>query len=221
MGGGEAEIDTPGNAPLQFTHPFEIRANERTRFVADFAPIRRDQGDRYLLRPVASGTRVLYGDGATIPTRTGPTRKTRTRTARDRSVARRTRREIGLGRHRRASAGAASSTHQPPSAFGHVSERSNARTDVAGRARRSSNARTVHPSFGSARPRERCETREPAVRRAASLVRSCVVDPGIGRIDRVRPIGWELRLSSVRFDRKKQRVIVESSRTAVRRLRGG
>lgn len=62
IGGGEAEIDTPGNAPLKFNEPFEIRAGERTRFVADFAPVRRGQGDRYLLRPVARGTRVLYGD---------------------------------------------------------------------------------------------------------------------------------------------------------------
>jgi hypothetical protein len=60
--GTEAEVDTPGNAPLQFTQSFEIRAGERTRFVADFAPVRRGQGDRYLLRPVATGTRVLYGD---------------------------------------------------------------------------------------------------------------------------------------------------------------
>lgn len=60
--GGEAEVDVPGNAPLQFKERFEIRPNERTRFVADFAPVRRGQGDRYLLRPVATGTRVLYGD---------------------------------------------------------------------------------------------------------------------------------------------------------------
>lgn len=62
VAGGEAEVDTPGNAPLQFKKAFEIRAGERTRFVADFAPVRRGQGARYLLRPVASGTRVLYGD---------------------------------------------------------------------------------------------------------------------------------------------------------------
>ncbi|MFC7221758.1 DUF4382 domain-containing protein [Halalkalicoccus sp. GCM10025322] len=61
-GGGEAEIDMPGNAPLQFKQRFEIRSNERTGFVADFAPVRRGQGDRYLLRPVAKGTQVLYGD---------------------------------------------------------------------------------------------------------------------------------------------------------------
>lgn len=65
--GGDAEIDTPGNAPLQFQQSFEIRAGERTRFVADFAPVSRGQGNRYLLRPVATGTRVLYGDGEYAP----------------------------------------------------------------------------------------------------------------------------------------------------------
>ncbi len=60
-GGEEAVVETPGNAPLQFKHEFEIRAEERTRFFADFAPFRRGNGE-YLIRPVASGTRVLYGD---------------------------------------------------------------------------------------------------------------------------------------------------------------
>ena len=59
--GEEAPVETPGNAPLQFKHGFEIRAEERTRFYADFAPFRRGNGE-YLIRPVASGTRVLYGD---------------------------------------------------------------------------------------------------------------------------------------------------------------
>ena len=59
--GDEAVVETPGNAPLQFQHAFEIRAEERTRFIADFAPFRRGNGE-YLIRPVASGTRVLYGD---------------------------------------------------------------------------------------------------------------------------------------------------------------
>ncbi len=59
--GDEAVVETPGNAPLQFKHAFEIRAEERTRFIADFAPFRRGNGE-YLIRPVASGTRVLYGD---------------------------------------------------------------------------------------------------------------------------------------------------------------
>ncbi|MEM4780284.1 MAG: DUF4382 domain-containing protein [Halalkalicoccus sp.] len=61
-GGDEAAVETPGNAPLQFQQSFEIRAGEVTRFVADFAPVRLGRGDRYLLRPVATGTQVLYGD---------------------------------------------------------------------------------------------------------------------------------------------------------------
>ncbi|WP_336345612.1 DUF4382 domain-containing protein [Halalkalicoccus ordinarius] len=60
--GGEAEVKTPGNAPLQFQHSFEIRADEVTRFIADFAPVRLGRGNRYLIKPVATGTQVLYGD---------------------------------------------------------------------------------------------------------------------------------------------------------------
>lgn len=58
----EPDVETPGNAPLQFKESFEIRAEERTRFIADFAPFRVGQGSRYLIRPVASGTRVIYDD---------------------------------------------------------------------------------------------------------------------------------------------------------------
>lgn len=59
--GGEASVETPGSAPLQFKQAFEIRAEETTRFIADFAPFKRGNGS-YLIRPVASGTQVLYGD---------------------------------------------------------------------------------------------------------------------------------------------------------------
>ena len=59
--GSEADVETPGNAPLQFQQNFEIRADERTRFIADFAPMRQGRGS-YIIRPVAAGTRVLYGD---------------------------------------------------------------------------------------------------------------------------------------------------------------
>ncbi|WP_254280292.1 DUF4382 domain-containing protein [Haloarcula marina] len=59
--GTEASVDTPGNAPLKFNHAFEIRADERTHFVADFTPVKRGNGS-YLIRPVATGTTVLYGD---------------------------------------------------------------------------------------------------------------------------------------------------------------
>ncbi|MFB6194753.1 MAG: DUF4382 domain-containing protein [Haloplanus sp.] len=58
--GNEATVDTPGNAPLQFKHPFEIRANTRTLFTADFTPVRRGRTGSYLLKPVARGTTVTY-----------------------------------------------------------------------------------------------------------------------------------------------------------------
>lgn len=59
--GSEATVETPGNAPLKFNTSFEIRANERTRFIADFAPNRKGNGG-YVIRPVATSTTVLYGD---------------------------------------------------------------------------------------------------------------------------------------------------------------
>jgi len=59
--GETAEVETPGNSPLLFREEFEIRADETTRFIADFAPMRRGQGS-YIIRPVATGTKVLYGD---------------------------------------------------------------------------------------------------------------------------------------------------------------
>lgn len=62
-GGGEASVETPGNAPLKFNAEFEIRAAERTHFIADFTPVERGNGS-YLIQPVASGTAVLYGDAA-------------------------------------------------------------------------------------------------------------------------------------------------------------
>jgi hypothetical protein len=58
--GGDAEVDTPGNAPLKFNEPFEIRANTRTVFTADFTPVRRGQQNSYILQPVASGVEVDY-----------------------------------------------------------------------------------------------------------------------------------------------------------------
>jgi hypothetical protein len=60
--GEEAEVDTPGNAGLKFPEAFEVRRDERTTFVADFTPVRRGRTNRYLIRPVATGTAVLYGD---------------------------------------------------------------------------------------------------------------------------------------------------------------
>ena len=60
--GGDAQVDTPGGAPLQFKHPFEIREDQTTTFTGDFTPVRRGQTGRYLLQPVAGGTAVEYGD---------------------------------------------------------------------------------------------------------------------------------------------------------------
>ncbi|WP_246282688.1 DUF4382 domain-containing protein [Natronomonas halophila] len=60
--GGETEVDTPGNAPLKFNESFEIRANTRTVFTADFTPVKRGQQNSYILQPVASGVEVSYED---------------------------------------------------------------------------------------------------------------------------------------------------------------
>ncbi|MDR5672708.1 DUF4382 domain-containing protein [Halalkaliarchaeum sp. AArc-GB] len=60
--GGDADVSTPGNAPLQFKHRFEIREAQRTVFTADFTPVRRGATGSYLLQPVAQGTTVEYED---------------------------------------------------------------------------------------------------------------------------------------------------------------
>lgn len=60
--GGEADVGTPGDAPLQFKHRFEIREDQTATFVGDFTPVRRGRTEQYLLRPVANGTQVEYED---------------------------------------------------------------------------------------------------------------------------------------------------------------
>ena len=60
--GGEADVDTPGNAPLQFKEAFEVREGQRTTFVADFTPVKRGKTGKYVFQPVASGTEVRYED---------------------------------------------------------------------------------------------------------------------------------------------------------------
>ena len=60
--GGDAEVSTPGNAPLQFKERFEIREAQRTVFTADFTPVKRGATGSYLLQPVAQGTTVEYED---------------------------------------------------------------------------------------------------------------------------------------------------------------
>jgi|GEM_PF-195281 len=57
--GSEAEVDTPGNAPLKFNQSFDVREGYRTTFLADFTPVRRGNGS-YLFKPVATETEVSY-----------------------------------------------------------------------------------------------------------------------------------------------------------------
>lgn len=78
--GGEAQVDTPGNAPLQFKHAFEVRDGQRTVFTADFTPVKRGRTNRYLFQPVASGTSVSY-EQAQTETGAAPETDTATDTA--------------------------------------------------------------------------------------------------------------------------------------------
>lgn len=59
-GGDSATVGVPGNAPLTFNQEFEIRADTRTTFTADFTPVLRGQTDEYLLQPVPDGISVEY-----------------------------------------------------------------------------------------------------------------------------------------------------------------
>lgn len=72
-GSEPVDIDTPGNAPLQFKEPFEIREGQQTHFLADFIPVRRGQTGSYLIKPVAQGTEVWYEDEATPTPEETPT----------------------------------------------------------------------------------------------------------------------------------------------------
>lgn len=58
--GESAEVSVPGEAPLTFSEPFEIREDTRTTFTADFTPVKRGQAGGYILQPVAQGTTVTY-----------------------------------------------------------------------------------------------------------------------------------------------------------------
>lgn len=58
--GDAATVEVPGNAPLKFNKEFEIRANTKTSFTADFTPVKRGRSGSYLLQPVASGVTVEY-----------------------------------------------------------------------------------------------------------------------------------------------------------------
>lgn len=68
-GGEEATVEMPGNAPLKFetfqidgesSDTFEIRADERATFTADFTPVKRGQTNEYVLQPVADEVTITY-----------------------------------------------------------------------------------------------------------------------------------------------------------------
>ncbi|MFC7229462.1 DUF4382 domain-containing protein [Salinirubellus salinus] len=63
--GGEATVQTPGEAPLKFNESFEIRAGETTSFLADFTPVEQGQSGGYILQPVADEVEVTYEDEST------------------------------------------------------------------------------------------------------------------------------------------------------------
>lgn len=64
--GGSAEVSLPGDAPLKFNEPFDIREGQTTTFIADFTPVKQGQTNRYVLKPVADEVQVIYqGETAT------------------------------------------------------------------------------------------------------------------------------------------------------------
>jgi hypothetical protein len=73
--GSDADVQTPGDAPLKFNASFEIRAETTTSFTADFTPVTRGQSGGYVLQPVADEVVVTYSDDTTpsdSPTETTP-----------------------------------------------------------------------------------------------------------------------------------------------------
>lgn len=58
--GSDAIVEMPGEAPLTFNQPFEIREATRTVFTADFTPVQRGPAGSYVLQPVAQGITVDY-----------------------------------------------------------------------------------------------------------------------------------------------------------------
>lgn len=70
--GSSATVEVPGEAPLKFEKSFEIRADERTVFTADFTPVRAGASGRYVLQPVADEVTVTY-EGANATTTQGST----------------------------------------------------------------------------------------------------------------------------------------------------
>lgn len=69
--GGEPEVDTPGEAPITFNEPFEIRENTRTSFTADFTPVKRGQTGKYVIQPVPKEIEVTYSSTESTATTEG------------------------------------------------------------------------------------------------------------------------------------------------------
>ncbi|MFT4884843.1 MAG: hypothetical protein ACI8U4_002361 [Natronomonas sp.] len=61
--GSDATVEVPGEAPLTFNEPFEVREDTRTVFTADFTPVKRGQTGSYVLQPVPDGITIDYEDG--------------------------------------------------------------------------------------------------------------------------------------------------------------
>jgi len=71
--GGDAEVKVPSNG-LKMNETFEIRADSRTTFTADFTPVKRGQTASYNIQPVSNQVTVTYeDDGATTETTSGIT----------------------------------------------------------------------------------------------------------------------------------------------------
>jgi hypothetical protein len=66
--GSEAQVSTPGEAPLKFEQSFEVRSGETTTFVADFTPVKQGRSGGYALQPVADEVEVVHGGGTETPT---------------------------------------------------------------------------------------------------------------------------------------------------------
>lgn len=63
-GGGDAEVMVPSDG-LKMNEPFEIRADTRTTFTADFTPVRRGQAASYNIQPVSNEVTLSYEDEET------------------------------------------------------------------------------------------------------------------------------------------------------------
>jgi hypothetical protein len=55
---GEANVNTPGEAPLTFEQAYGICEGGTTTFTADFTPVKQGQSGGYVLQPVADEVTV-------------------------------------------------------------------------------------------------------------------------------------------------------------------